>query len=120
MRDMDDVEAAGRDELARCRDQATRLERRRRRRIGADEARYKSSPLLPPRVVRRSRQHRRRDAFDVDGLPVTNDVDIMQVPERAKHPEQLDFAAAEGRRRAEDRGDEDPHRLSVAPAMRPA
>jgi hypothetical protein len=44
----------------------------------------------------------------------------MKVPERANHPEELDFAPAERGRRAEDRGDEDPHRLSVAPAMRTA
>jgi hypothetical protein len=60
-------------------------------------------------VVRRGRQDRRRDAFDVDGLPVTDDVDLVHVPERAKNPEELDFAAAKRGRRAEDRGDEDPH-----------
>jgi hypothetical protein len=47
-------------------------------------------------------------------------MNLVQVTERANHPEELDFAAAERGRRAEDRGDEDPHRLSVASAIRVA
>jgi hypothetical protein len=120
VRDVDDVESTCGGELTRCGDQATRRERRGGRRVGADEACCESSPTPPTRVVRRGRQYRRPDALDVDGLPVTDDVNVVQVSERAKHPEELDFAAAERGCRAEDRGDEDPHRLSVASAMRAA